>query len=196
MLEWMALLRLLHLGATVYMAAPLYMLLVVNERARFGGPLAYSTDRYMENIIGHHAKRCFIVLATVLATGLLLVWRYGFGAYWAEHDWTLWIKLVATGTLFGLLSYIHFYLQPRIEGLISQLQPNQPAPEGLAPKVAALRVRRKRISAICLFTVLTAVVMGVRLLTPFPIWLVVLFVALVALFAYRTFKAPLPFGWF
>ena len=52
MLEWMALLRLLHLGATVYMAAPLYMLLVVNERARFGGPLAYTPYNVATHLAG------------------------------------------------------------------------------------------------------------------------------------------------
>lgn len=191
-----AVLQLLHLMATVYMAAPLYMLLVVNERVRFGAPLGYYTDRYMENIIKHHAQRCFIVLATVLATGLLLIWAGPLTLSMALRSWTLWIKLVATLALFGFLSYVHFYLQPRIEGLISQVKPDQPPPKELAPKVAALRIRRKRLSALCLFTVLTAVVMGVRMLAPYPAWLALVFVAAVAVFAYRTFKAPLPYGWF
>ncbi|MBI2866364.1 MAG: hypothetical protein HYX99_03270, partial [Chloroflexi bacterium] len=45
-MEWTAFLRFIHLFATVYMAAPLYALLTVNERARFGAPLNYHTDRY------------------------------------------------------------------------------------------------------------------------------------------------------
>ncbi|MBI4328649.1 MAG: hypothetical protein HY685_02140 [Chloroflexi bacterium] len=196
MVEWTAVLRFAHLLSTVYMAAPLYMLLVVNERARFGGPIGYSTDRYMENIIKNHARRCFVVLGTVLASGLLLVWADGISLSEAVANWTLWVKLGAALVLFGLLSYIHFYLQPQIEELIARLQPDQPAPAGLGPQVAMLRVRRKRISSVCLFTVLTAVVGGVRMLVPYPLWLFLVFEAVVLLFTYRTFRAPLPYGWF
>ncbi len=196
MTEWTAVLQLLHLLATVYMAAPLYMLLVVNERVRFGAPLGYYTDRYMENIIKHHAQRCFIVLGTVLVTGLLLIWADGFTFAMVVKSWTLWLKLVATIALFGFLSYVHFYLQPRIEALISQVKPDQPPPKELGVQVGALRIRRKRLSALCLFTVLTAVAMGVRMLTGYPAWLAIVFVAVIAVFAYRTFKAPLPYGWF
>lgn len=194
-MTWTAILQLLHLMATVYMAAPLYMLLVVNERVRFGAPLGYYTDRYMENIIKHHAQRCFIVLATVLVTGVLLVLDRSSLSV-AMRSWTLWVKFGASVALFGFLSYVHFYLQPRIEGLISQVKPDQPLPQGLAPQVGALRLRRKRTSALCLFTVLTAVAMGARMLTGYPVWLALVFVAAIAVFAYRTFKAPLPYGWF
>ncbi|MBI2848207.1 MAG: hypothetical protein HYX83_03440, partial [Chloroflexi bacterium] len=41
----------IHFIGVLLMAAPFYALVVVNERARFGGPPGYNTDRYMEQMI-------------------------------------------------------------------------------------------------------------------------------------------------
>jgi hypothetical protein len=40
----------LHIVAVVFMSAPLYNLIVVNERLRFG-KAPYAVDRYFENLI-------------------------------------------------------------------------------------------------------------------------------------------------
>lgn len=49
--EARAVVLLLHLVAMLFMAAPLYALITVNERARFAVPPNYNTDRYLENVI-------------------------------------------------------------------------------------------------------------------------------------------------
>ena len=111
LLELRPVIMLLHLVAMLFMAAPLYMLVIVNERARFGMPPNYNTDRYLENIIKGQPIRCYAYLAVILATGILLTWARG----WVLADWALIAKTVAFALLAGLLSYIHFYVQPRIE---------------------------------------------------------------------------------
>ena len=55
--------KFLHILTVVFMAAPLYNLIVVNERLRFGkAPTA--VDRYFENLIKTNAVRCFVFQAT------------------------------------------------------------------------------------------------------------------------------------
>ncbi len=75
--EIRAVLLLLHLVAMLFMAAPLYMLIIVNERARFNIPPGYNTDRYMENIIKKQPMRCYAYMAVILITGILLTWARG-----------------------------------------------------------------------------------------------------------------------
>lgn len=195
MLEWKGFLLFVHLLATLAMAAPLYMLIVVNERARFGAPLGYFTDRYLENIIRNNAVRCFVFQGTMLASGLGLV--YVTGRSWSSlvTEPNLVVKWVALLLLVGLLSYIHFSLQPRIETLINQLKPEGPVPQGLGPRVAPLRLRRKRLAALCLFLVLTALVMGLRATFDYNFYLALLFVVVAALYAWRAYRRPVLLGW-
>ena len=56
-------------------------------------------------------------------------------------------------------------------------------------------MRRKRLAASCLFLVLTALVMGVRLTWGFAPWLAAVFVVLAAAFAWRAYKTPVRWGW-
>lgn len=188
-------LMLVHLISAVAMAAPLYMLIVVGERARFDRPLNYATDRYLENIIGRNAPRCFVYQATILGTGLALV-RLESGSFaplWRE--WEVAAKLGALVLLTLLLSVVHFAIQPRIERLLGELPAEGLPPEGLAPKVARLRVMRKRMSAVCLFLVLTAVIFGTRLVAGLDLPLAVGFVVGAALFAWRAYRTPVRAGW-
>lgn len=75
--EVRAAMMLLHLIATLFMAAPLYALISVNERARFTVPPNYNTDRYLENMIKHQPIRCYAYLAALFITGILLTWARG-----------------------------------------------------------------------------------------------------------------------
>src|SRR3972149_2653833 len=120
-LEAKAVVLLLHLVAMLFMAAPLYMLIIVNERARFAVPPGYNTDRYMENIIKSQPFRCYAYLAVILATGFLLTWDRG----WVWSNWALIAKLAAFALLLGLLSFVHFYIQPRIERIIAGCNPGE-----------------------------------------------------------------------
>ncbi len=193
--EWRAFLLVVHLLATLLMAAPFYMLVIVNERARFGAPLGYFTDRYMENIIRNNAVRCFVFQGTIAASGLGLI--YVTGRSWSDliGDPVLVIKWVALLLLVGLLSYVHFSLQPRIEGLIGQVKPDSPVPQGIGPQIAALRLRRKRLSGICLFLVLTALVMGLRASFTYNVYLSVALIIVAAIYAWRVYRRPVPWGW-
>ncbi|MBI4215787.1 MAG: hypothetical protein HY687_00095 [Chloroflexi bacterium] len=194
--EVLAVLRLLHVAGFLFMAAPLYALVVVNERARFGGPPGYNTDRYMETIIRNQPQRCYIFLATVAATGLLLA-AYG-GWSWGAllTDWVLVTKWAVLLVLLGLLTYVHLGIQPQIDALLASLKPGETLPEKDRPPLVRLRTRRRRLGATCLFLVLTAMTMGIRLLAPLHILVLLAILALAALFAWRAYRVPVPFGWF
>ncbi len=183
---------LLHLVATLFMAAPLYMLIIVNERARFSVPPGYNTDRYLENIIKGQPIRCYTYLAVILVTGILLTWAKG----WIWTDWALITKMVAFALLAGLLSYVHFKIQPRIERILAGCKPGEEIATEDRPTLLAWRMRRKRLSGICLFLVLTALIMGVRVTFSYMPWYVaVAFTVAAALFAWRVYRTPVRLGW-
>lgn len=183
---------LFHLLAMLFMAAPLYMLVIVNERARFAVPPGYNTDRYMENIIKGQPVRCYAYMAVILITGILLTWAKG----WIWTDWALIAKLVAFAILVGLLSYVHFTIQPRIERILAGVKPGEELAATERPILLAWRSRRKRLSAICLFLVLTSLIMGVRVTWGYAPWLVVVLMVAAALFAWRAYRVPVRLGWF
>ncbi len=194
-MELRAFLLVVHLLSTLLMAAPFYMLVIVNERARFDAPLGYFTDRYMENIIRNNAVRCFIFQGTMAASGLWLVYitRASFIPLFTEP--ALIVKWVALVVLVSLLSHIHFSLQPRIEALMQQVKPNAPVPEGIAPQIKALRSRRKKLSGLCLFLVLTALIMGLRATLFFSYYLAIGLIIVAAIYAWRVYRKPVPLGW-
>ena len=195
MAEWRGFLLVVHLLSTLMMAAPFYMLVIVNERALFKAPLGYFTDRYMENIIRNNAVRCFVFQGTMLASGLGLIYISGHGWGGLLTYPPLVVKWVALLILVGLLSYIHFSIQPRIEALMTQVKPDSPVPEGLGPQIAVLRKRRKRLSGICLFLVLTALIMGLRVTFRFNIILAVVLIPVSAIYTWRVYRQPVRFGW-
>ena len=183
---------LLHLVAMMFMAAPLYALISVNERARFTVPPNYNTDRYLENMIKHQPIRCYAYLAALFVTGFLLTWARG----WIWADWTLIAKIVVSALLAGLLSYVHFKIQPHIESILDKLKPGEEVSAEDRVTLVVWRSRRKRLAGICLFLVLTALIMGVRLTWGFAPWLAVVFMVVAALFAWRVYRTPIRLGWF
>jgi hypothetical protein len=194
--NWRSITLAIHLVATLFMAAPLYMLIIVNERARFGLPPGYNPDRYMENIIKKQPIRCYAYLAVILATGFLLIWITGRQWNSLFSDWALAIKAVAFILLAGFLSYIHFGVQPKIETILSTVKTEGLLPDESKPKLLSLRTRRKRFSGLCLFLVLTSLLAGTRLTLGLSPLIFFIFVILSALFAYRAYKVPIPKGWF
>src|SRR3972149_10658915 len=108
-------LKLWHILSFVFMSIPLFNLIVVNERALMGSSFNYGTDRYMENIIRHGAIRCYVFQVSVFISGILLLI---FGPLDVEELWRNYVLLAKTALLFtlmGLLSYVHFSLQPKID---------------------------------------------------------------------------------
>lgn len=68
-------------------------------------------------------------------------------------------------------------------------------PPEVAPRIGALRLRRKRIASICLFSVLTAAMLGVQAWATFPLWLTGVLVLAIAAFAWRAYQSVIPYGW-
>jgi len=191
-LEIRVVVLLFHLLAMMFMAAPLYALITVNERARFAVPPNYNTDRYLENVIKRQPIRCYAYLAVIAVTGILLTWAKG----WIWTDWALIAKLVATTAIGFLLSYVHNGIQPHIESILDKLKPGDEVSAEQRPTLLAWRGRRKRLAGICLFLVLTALIMGVRVTWGYAPWLAAVFTVAAALFAWRVYRNPVRFGWF
>ncbi len=185
-------LLLLHLLAMLFMAAPLYALITVNERARFAAPPNYNTDRYLENVIKSQPIRCYAYLAVITVTGFLLIWYRG----WMWADWALITKLVAATAIFFLLTYVHKGIQPHIESVLDKCKPGEEVAAEDKPTLMAWRRRRKRLAGICLFLVLTAVIMGLRVTWSYAPWLAAVFLVAAALFAWRVYRTPVRLGWF
>ena len=188
-------LRFLHVMSFVFMTVPLFNLIVVNERAALGTPFNYNTDRYMEDIIKNGATRCFVFQATVFASGILLLI---FGDLGIETLWTNWVVLTKTillCMLMGLLSYVHFSLQPKIESFLEGFGPESPVPEGLASRLKPYRVRRKRLATFCLFLVITTIILGLQVYNTFSPLLTVILIIFASLFALKVNKTLIKFGW-
>jgi len=189
------LLKFLHIMSFVFMSVPLFNLIVVNERAFFSSSFNYSVDRYMENIIKHGAYRCFVFQSTVLLTGVLLL---VFGPLGIKTLWSNWIIIVKTILLFilmGLLSYVHFKLQPKIESLLANLGPDAQLPDNLFSNLKTHRARRKRMATFCLFIVITIIILGLQVYSAFSPLLTLGLIGLAGLFAWKANKTLIRFGW-
>ena len=188
-------LKFFHVIAFVFMSIPLFNLIVVNERLQLGSSFNYYADRYMENIISRGATRCFTFQGTVLLTGVLMLIAgpLGIAALWT--NWVLLAKTVVLFALMGLLSYVHLGLQPKIEALLKEVDPEATAPSDLPARLKPYRVRRKRLATLCLFLVIVTIMLGLQVYGRFNPVLTVVLVALAALFAWRANKTLLRFGW-
>ena len=189
------LLRFLHVMSFVFMSVPLFNLIIVNERALLGISFNYHVDRYMENIIKNGAYRCYIFQTTVLLSGILLLI---FGQLGIEALWTNWIILTKTILLIilmVLLSYVHFTLQPKIESIMSSLDPDSKAPDELVAQLKPYRVRRKWMATFCLFLVITIIILGLQVFGAFHPLLTIILIGLAGLFALRVNKTLIKLGW-
>jgi hypothetical protein len=185
----------LHVMGFVFMSTPLFNLIVVNERALLGSSFNYYADRYQENIIRHGAIRCYVFQWTVLISGVLLLI---FGPLGIEALWTSWIVLVKTLILFtmmGLLSYVHFSLQPKIESYMLKIGPEDAVPDGFSAQMKPYRVRRKRLATFCMFLVITAIILGLQVYGAFSPFLTIVLIGLGALFSWRANRTLMRFGW-
>lgn len=192
-MEFYNVMKFLHVLTVVFMAAPLYSLIVVNERVRFGkAPLP--VDRYFESIIRGNAARCFVFQLTALLTGIILIPGGGHPLTALVTNWVLLAKLLLLLTLTALLSWVHFGIQPRIDGLLSRVQTDVIPPD-LAGEIAPLRGRRKRLAATCLFLVIVTVLLGAQVFTRFSPAVTVGLILLAALFAWRVYTSHIPYGW-
>lgn len=188
------LLKLIHILGVVFMSAPLYSLVIVNERALFSPMMVYSVDRYMENLIKKQAARCYVFQLTVLISGFWLVYLGSGGFSPVLIDLVLATKTIILLVLIGLLSYIHISIQPRIEALLAKVS-GDPIPVEIAAGIKPLRMKRKKLASFCLFLVLSAIILGLQVFTHFNLVINAVLFLLAAIFAWRAYKVPVPFGW-
>ncbi|MBI2618771.1 MAG: hypothetical protein HYW57_01670 [Ignavibacteriales bacterium] len=177
------------------MSIPLFNLIAVNERALLGTSFHYFADRYMENIIQHGAIRCYVFQWTALVTGILLLLAgpLGIEALWA--NWVVLTKVLLLFILMILLSYVHFKLQPKIEALIATVSSDANVPEGLFGELKPHRILRKRLASLCLFIVITTIVVGLQVYQAFSPVLTIVLIGMAALFSWRVNKTLIRFGW-
>jgi len=185
----------LHVMGFVFMSTPLFNLIVVNERVLLGPAFNYHADRFQENIIKHGATRCYVFQVTVLVSGVLLIMfgPLGIEALWA--NWTVLVKTLILFIMMGLLSYVHFNLQPKIESYMSTIGPDDAVPEGFSAKMKPYRVRRKRLATFCLFLVITAIILGIQVYGSFSPILTIAMIGLGALFSWNANRTLIRFGW-
>jgi hypothetical protein len=182
-----------HILAVVFMSAPLYNLIVVNERIAFGSA-PFAVDRYFENIIKGAAVRCYVYQLTALVTGLLLLPLAGLSWDSLFTNGSLLVKLLLLLALMALLSVVHFRIQPAIEKLLSEVKGDE-IPKEIAERIAPLRISRKRLAALCLSIVIVIVLLGLQVFTRFGLPLTAVLIVLAALFSWRVYRSPIRFGW-
>jgi hypothetical protein len=183
----------LHVLAVVFMSAPLYNLIVVNERLRFG-KAPYAVDRYFENLIKTNAVRCFAFQATALVTGVLLVVLADLPLTELFTNRVLLAKVVLLLTLTVLLSYVHFGIQPRIEALLEQVR-SEEIPPSITEQLGPWRKRRKKPAGICLFFVIVLVLLGLQVFGTFRPLLNGLLILGALAFSWRVYKSNIRYGW-
>jgi hypothetical protein len=193
-MNWVLLIRFVHIITTVFMAVPLYSLVIVNERARLGRKVSADVDRYMERMIRGNAKRCYAFQLTVFASGLALLLLGGMGFRAIVENVAIGIKTGAVVVLMVLLSYVHLGLQPRIDALLSGVEGAE-IPEDTWQRMASLRLRRKRLAAACLFVLIAAVIFAIQVQVVFPLWANLVLLALNALFVRHAFRSLVTYGW-
>lgn len=185
--------KFLHVLTVVFMAAPLYNLIVVNERLRFG-KAPYAVDRYFENLIKSNAQRCFAFQLTALVTGVLLILLSGQPLSLLFTNRILLAKFFVLLLLTILLSYVHFGIQPRIEAVLGQVQ-GEEIPPPLAATLLPWRSRRKKLAGLCLFFVIVLVLLGLQVFVRFHPLVTGLLILLAAGFSWRVYKTNIPYGW-
>ncbi len=185
--------KFLHILTVVFMAAPLYNLIVVNERVRFG-KAPYAVDRYFENLIKTNALRCFVFQATALVTGILLILLPGQPLTLFFTNKILLAKFLLLVTLTILLSYVHFGVQPQIEALLGKVQGDE-IPSAIVEQLVPWRSRRKKLAGFCLFFVITLVLLGLQVFGRFHPLMTAVLILLAAVFSWRVYKTNIPYGW-
>ncbi|MFQ5891387.1 MAG: hypothetical protein ACE5HW_01165 [Candidatus Methanofastidiosia archaeon] len=193
MSELINILKVIHILSAILMAWPFYALVVVNQRVRLGPPLGDRADTFMENIIKNRTIPCFVFQATVLITGLALVLLRGLPLDILVTNSRLGLKFLLLLFIATLLSYVHLSLQPQIDALFAQI--GNSTPNDVASRIGALRLRRKLIASICLFSVLTMAMLGVQVWSAFPLWLSGALVLAIAFFTWKAYQSSMPYGW-
>ena len=185
--------RFFHILAVVFMSAPLYNLVVVHERKRLIKP-TLAVERYFENIIRGSALRCYVYQFTALITGILLIPLSGSPLSDMIMNPMLLAKLLLLLLLTTLLSIVYFHLQPVVDRLLSEAE-GETMSESIIKQIAPVRLRRTRLAAVCLFIVITIVLLGLQITARFGFATTALLIGLAGLFSWRVYRTPIRYGW-
>ncbi len=188
-------LKLWHIISFVFMSIPLFNLIVVNERALMGSTFNFGTDSYMENIIRHGAVRCYVFQLSVFISGVLLLIYGHFGIHALWTNYIVLAKTIILFVLMGLLSFVHFSLQPTIDKFFKGITGDTKVPDNFLISIKPFRVLRKRLATFCLFLVLSTIILGMQVYTPFRWTVNLVLIGLAGLFAWRANKTLILFGW-
>ena len=124
---------------------------------------------------------------------MLIVGQWGIEAIFTSF--ILIAKTVLLLILMGLLTYVHFSLQPKIDSYFKGITPETKVPDNILASVKPFRVLRKRLATFCLFLVLTSIILGMQVFSEFSLLLNVILIGLAGLFAWRVNKTLILFGW-
>ncbi len=185
--------RFFHILAVVFMSAPLYNLVVVHERKRLLKP-TLAVERYFENIIRGSALRCYVYQLTALVTGILLIPLSGSSLSELIMNPILLAKVILLLVLTTLLSIVYFRLQPVVDRLLSEAE-SETVLESIIKQIAPVRLQRTRLAAVCLFIVITIVLLGLQTTAQFGFSTTALLIALAALSSWRVYRTPIRYGW-
>ena len=80
---------------------------------------------------------------------------------------------------------------------MNQIKPDSPVPADVAPKIGALRRQRKKLSGVCLFLVLTALIMGLKVTLNYNVYLATGLIIVASIYAWRgrVYRKPVRLGW-
>ena len=187
------LITLLHIISAIFMAWPLYALITVNERPKVSAVVGDKVDDFMEGIIKKQSGRCYIFQITALITGFYLWARGSFGFTLSVPNLLMLGKLLGLFVLMGLLSYVVFVIQPKIDTLFTLLKKGND--KKVANKINSLRLKRKKFAATCLFILLIIIIFAVQISKPLSLLINFVLLVLAALVSYSAYKSNIPYGW-
>lgn len=186
----------IHIVTAMTMAWPYYALAAVNQRVALGPPLGDRADRYMENILKNRTTACFSFQATVLISGLLLIWarvsdgQATAGDYFA--DWAIDAKIAILVVMVVMLMWVYLKIQPQVDALFGDYGELS---DDAKKKIGALRLRRKRMASGCMFFSFAAAILGVESVAGFPGWLTAVLLVAAAAWVWRSYSSRTAFGW-
>lgn len=189
------LLRFFHVISFVFMCVLLFNLIVANERVMRGISFNYDADNHLENIIKNGFNWCYIFQAITLITGVLLLLLGNIGIEGLWTDWIVATKTIILIVLMGTVSYVHFKLQPKIESFLTAITTDTEVPGTLLVKLKPYRIIRKWITAFYLFLVISAIILGTQVYSPFNPVLTVILIGISGLFSLTADKILIRFGW-
>lgn len=194
--ELISILLVIHIVTAMVMAWPYYALAAVNQRVALGPPLGDRTDRYMENILKNRTTACFVFQATVLVSGLLLIWaRVSDGQATAGDyfgDWAIVAKIIILVVMVVMLMWVFLKIQPEVDALFGDYGELD---EEAKKKIGALRLRRKKMATGCMFFSFAAAILGVESVAGFPAWLTAALLVATAAWVWRSYSSKTDFGW-